>query len=87
MGKNRPGWPLGQAWAGVASGARIGRGGLLVRMGRGGLESTSRPEGPYSPIPGTPGDVSRGPRCEEVRDRASSDLGVGSRDSGMVGIA
>ena len=56
-----------------------------MRMGRGGLESSSRPERPYSPMTGTPGDVSRGSRCEGVRDRAGSGSGV--ERSGMVGMA
>ena len=77
----------GEGVAGVASEARMGRGGLLMRIGRGGFKSSSRPERPYSLIPGTPGDMSRGPRREKLLDRSSSSLGAGRRVSGMAGVA
>ena len=47
-------------WGGVAFGMRSGLGsGRWIRIGRGGLESSSGPERPYSDIQETPGEISR----------------------------
>ena len=53
------------------------------RIGRGLLESSSRPEGPYLVIPGTSGIVSRGVRGAEVRDRVSYQEELGARKFGI----
>ena len=76
-GDDKPGWPSGRGR--VRSGLRIG-------IGRGGLESSTWLERPYSVIPGTPGEVSRRLRSAEAWDEDSLGSAKGFSDSGVVSV-